>query len=1334
MNASINCGLKGAYKVELFSGAGKNRKLVEETDWFSNDITNYGLNYPFTYPFARCFMFLSLGSGAGGNAHPNRQKSTGLYQPISSFWAYDPINGSYRQTGQYIGWQGYEIGGPHNGDFDGTFSSACGTKFTANGVNLYRGWTIPTGAIENGTVMGETLNIEGFMTSPSSGIDATGNLAFSLVDRSIQIPSGYTATVTYQLSLNFLNYANYQTFASTGGYNPSGYFDTGKAATGTLIPGSELPLLSGWSCLSGIYRQIFPAVQFIDAMGACVVSPLGDQLEPSYTDCKKLYFYMTPDISQFSVSKFGSADVSELSSYQSTGLMANYTDFVTKVGGTLNIHSDSEISFPNEPYKWYYGGDSAKTAKVIQEPTLSNIRLENLLPINDYASGPILKDTFTYQDKGYVSPILSKQPIAFATPGKPIDPNYADYGQKAVYSSYLKRLAIDAGVLSTGALGISNRNKTATKRALFSPIQSAGTNTRFGSLTLAYLSTAGSVPDLIFEPYVDFLFFDSSGRGADMPHYRYIPDIYLVERGSGVANAFLSIVGQDSNIPSSVKRFASGQLFMGPGGSTSGIDITNPLFTTLVPGTINQYSGYFLPGSSSSQYAPGTGYSQKIIGYDENDNPIWNPPTIGWGTVYGVLANKYFYDQAIDIALIENKTWNGQTWANNFSSNGGIPNPTGESLFWLNTGNILRANISNVSYYDPYIGYLNDTGDYFSNIGVQLIQDAIYQNGDYTNDLTQIDTDRIGDGGYGFIFVTGSGVPITINRVLTNDTSIWPQSLIDSLSGALIGGSSLNGKKLPLVIDSQPTYIQLMGIGTDLTARGYGQNLLGTDISNGNLISSGFGPTINVNTGVYLAIGRIDPYTYISRAYSSSLPAIGSGKYYSITGMSGRYKNVSNNLVNFNLVDVIQSNGQQIYLSTGDYYGDPFVADGTYVSGLINITDLQTAFNTSSSFIENGSLPYFVLYLYEDGVGNIKNIPLSFNGDNNSYAYISQISGITYRPNESDFLGYNEKWTQDRTGKFSINVNQAFTKNVSLVYSDGTNYSFINNGGNATPNFTALSTGRYKILSDARLYNSGINFLVGQQASSYPVYLGPTGVKTFSDLSPYALTYTTNSSKTGIFDYFLFQDYVFHNSKITNSYSTELNVVFVDSNQNTVYSGKTYLVDNSNFLKNSQGKAQLDFSKLVTFSFGENDNLINFDNIYLSSLYGIQTLTTRKDYKYFRKSSWETIHIPTLDRSEITAVTSTLYPYVVSQQNYLNFTPITGNSSFVLTPTSFKKPSGIIHHIEAINDSGRRLLPNYATPNNQGINYYSPVKGGSYPGLSTENAMEIYFDFKWSGG
>jgi len=125
MNASINCGLKGAYKVELFSGAGKNRKLVEETDWFSNDITNYGLNYPFTYPFARCFMFLSLGSGAGGNAHPNRQKSTGLYQPISSFWAYDPINGSYRQTGQYIGWQGYEIGGPHNGDFDGTFSSAC---------------------------------------------------------------------------------------------------------------------------------------------------------------------------------------------------------------------------------------------------------------------------------------------------------------------------------------------------------------------------------------------------------------------------------------------------------------------------------------------------------------------------------------------------------------------------------------------------------------------------------------------------------------------------------------------------------------------------------------------------------------------------------------------------------------------------------------------------------------------------------------------------------------------------------------------------------------------------------------------------------------------------------------------------------------------------------------------------------------------------------------------------------------------------------------------------------------------------------------------------------
>jgi hypothetical protein len=68
-----------------------------------------------------------------------------------------------------------------------------------------------------------------------------------------------------------------------------------------------------------------------------------------------------------------------------------------------------------------------------------------------------------------------------------------------------------------------------------------------------------------------------------------------------------------------------------------------------------------------------------------------------------------------------------------------------------------------------------------------------------------------------------------------------------------------------------------------------------------------------------------------------------------------------------------------------------------------------------------------------------------------------------------------------------------------------------------------------------------------------------------------------------------------------------------------------------------------------------------------------------------------------------------------------------------LAPTTWRKPSGTIHHVENIGTSGYRLLPNYALPNNNNINTYSPVRGGAYPGLSMQNGMDLYFTFNWSG-
>ena len=108
MNYNLNLGLKGEYKVDIYSG----KKLVETTDWFSNDITNWGLNYPFIYSFAQCFMFLSIGDQVYGTA--NNNPYTGLKSPITGFQVYNEKTGFHSQSGQYIGWQGYEIGTEHS--------------------------------------------------------------------------------------------------------------------------------------------------------------------------------------------------------------------------------------------------------------------------------------------------------------------------------------------------------------------------------------------------------------------------------------------------------------------------------------------------------------------------------------------------------------------------------------------------------------------------------------------------------------------------------------------------------------------------------------------------------------------------------------------------------------------------------------------------------------------------------------------------------------------------------------------------------------------------------------------------------------------------------------------------------------------------------------------------------------------------------------------------------------------------------------------------------------------------------------------------------------------
>lgn len=700
MNTSIKCGIKGSYKVDIYSG----RTLVESTDWFDNNITNVGYNHPFSYSFAECFRFLSFSESAQSTPLGDL---TGLASPKGSFNVFvGNTNTPGTQSGTYIGWQGYEIGGAHDGTYVANTSS-CGTRFTSRGFDLFRGWSIPTGAVDFNTVLNETLNIKSFMVSPSSGSDSKGNKAFSIVNRDITINSGYSATIMYQLSLQFDDYTGISQLAS-------GRFATGSAATG--VGNSETGLLGLWRTLSGIYRLVYPGMQFIDQIGSCVRSFRGDEMEPCVSDCKNTLFYLSPDISQFAVSPKGGSPLTlsntfdEAKAYSSDGLMANYMNF--------NVVTSAESTEPVFPVdrenSWYYSGrDSADSSidksDLIESDTLSNIRLTNLLPISNYKHDAT---NASYKTTSFISAL--NYPLAFATPPGPSGfiSSYENYGQKAIFSSTLKRMPY-TGVTGTGA-GAYQKTKFVTKKCFIPPLYSLGYNSRYGSLVLAYKSTPGTVNDMVLEPYMDFLFFDTSGRAANMPHYRLIPDIYLIERGSGVASVRFDITGVGGSSADGIKRINSVYGFMGAGVDTysnsSGIDVDHPMLNNFI--TDSKLN--FIPNGQDT-YTMGYLFSGNPLNMNLGSNDYNN--NTGWGGVYGVVASTGFYSSPYDTCLLDVPKYTGL---------GRTPSSTGEYIYWPTSGSGLGVRVTGVSYYLGGYGKVSDPAGFFANGANQLANDITY--------------------------------------------------------------------------------------------------------------------------------------------------------------------------------------------------------------------------------------------------------------------------------------------------------------------------------------------------------------------------------------------------------------------------------------------------------------------------------------------------------------------------------------------------------------------------------------------------------------------------------
>ena len=675
MKTNINMSMNGAFRAQIYSGG----KLVEDTDFFSNFITPTGLYYPNIYPFVDCFRFLSLGSNfsianSGGRVTGigftgSSVGTTGLSTPINTF------NTSFGiQTGTYIGWQGYENGSDNS-------QSACGTLLTEQGPRFYRAWAIPTGGVDH-TVQngGAGLVINEFMVSPSSGNDPTGCCAFSRVRRTVTIPDGHSAIISYQLSVNIQN---------TGlAYFPPGTFTTGNADV-TSNPSEDLGIISGWGQLSGYYRHVYHGLNVIDSAGAHFTPQYGCGMEPYLTDLSDYCFYLSPDNSAFDVSNTGYIQNNSSNAYAADGLMATL----------FGIPMTAQIASDNLSDDFFYG--IPPLANLVdgnsQISTPGNIRIGvdgsqlNVPNLENYASGETRDTSFHYQKTND----SSLQDVSYATPGiLGFNNSKVNFKQKAIFSTRIFKQPMDFNIAQNT---ISGRTKTITRKTLFSPVSSLGYNSRFGSLIFAFHVPDTVTPNAFYYPYVDTLFFNSSGRSL-MQHYRLI-NVVLDNRGTGIADSYITISQSGNfNHNENINRFYSRKTFQGPydiiDGNITGFDVTNSLISstfytdengnqifTLVP----------LSGFADSNNQNGEAVQTAI----NNGRALITSGCSGWGMVYGVVGDQYtYFEKEMDCGLVDHNIISGVNGLQITSP----PSITG-SLYWPDKTKPLMLNITGIKYF-----------------------------------------------------------------------------------------------------------------------------------------------------------------------------------------------------------------------------------------------------------------------------------------------------------------------------------------------------------------------------------------------------------------------------------------------------------------------------------------------------------------------------------------------------------------------------------------------------------------------------------------------------------
>jgi hypothetical protein len=558
--AKTNAQLKGEYKVDILDDKGQ---LIEEGEWFPNFITQTGLFYPKQYSFADCFRFLSVGGGVSPTA--NSMTTTGLSAGSSTeIAAVDSASklNSHNQSIRYMSKDQYHVPLADDG------IAGCGTISTPKGPIMFRAWELPSG----NNVASVSQTFREFMVSPNSGVTGldsyasgngySGRLAFSRVIKNITIPQYSKAIVTFRLSL-FYDQTGVKTFSS-------GTFDTGSAN----VEDDTYDLMGAWSNLSGYYKQVYHGLRLVDNFGATFAPKYGDPLEPSRADSNKVVSWISPDYSQFCVQATGGFQSSESSAYSSDGLCKTFTPDFQGIKSTRASITDSSYYDTGDIDLENFDGNSTS------ENVIANIRSHEVkAPIASNYRTETSNIDFRTADSTYLA-----NARIIATPGvSGYKSDEISLGDKRNLSSLTTELPY---TFNTG-----NRKQTMSKKMFFPAAQNFGYNSRMASMVMAYNNNG------TYYPFMDSLFFDSSGRSIPM-HYREVTGINFSENGSGVYSA--SIV-KDAETDKTGFLIATGDI---SGGSVTGYSGYQTLYVLA-----DHTTGTNTPSSTGTTYWPYVGPS-----------------------------------------------------------------------------------------------------------------------------------------------------------------------------------------------------------------------------------------------------------------------------------------------------------------------------------------------------------------------------------------------------------------------------------------------------------------------------------------------------------------------------------------------------------------------------------------------------------------------------------------------------------------------------------------------------------------------------------------------------